>query len=236
MPRLFSVSGEVVLTHRRVMLRPRPRDRKVRRVRQGRQAGRCFALRARSRRNTRPARCISPGIVGLAVAEIPKLMPLRRRIALIAHDNCKREMLEWSRFNRETLATHALHATGTTGVLLSHELGLTVDRFLSGRWEVTSRSARQSRRGESTSWSSFGIRSCHSPMTLMSRRCCGSPCFACPHRVQSSDCRLRPVKPADRGPVSDGGRRVGMRSMPRLRSDPARRAHVELGSHGRGVL
>jgi methylglyoxal synthase len=61
-----------------------------------------------------------------------ELMPRRKRIALIAHDNCKTEMLEWARFNRETLSTHELHATGTTGALLADELGLEIDRFLSG--------------------------------------------------------------------------------------------------------
>ncbi|GAC1343401.1 MAG: methylglyoxal synthase [Candidatus Dormibacteria bacterium] len=56
----------------------------------------------------------------------------RKRIALIAHDNRKADLLEWARFNRGTLAQHELHATGTTGGLLSRELGLTVARFLSG--------------------------------------------------------------------------------------------------------
>ncbi len=64
--------------------------------------------------------------------DLRELMPRRKRIALIAHDNCKTEMLEWARFNRETLSTHALHATGTTGALLAGELDLTINRFLSG--------------------------------------------------------------------------------------------------------
>jgi methylglyoxal synthase len=66
------------------------------------------------------------------MAEIVKLIPRRKSIALIAHDNCKAEMLEWAAFNREALAGHELHATGTTGALLSEELGLPVHRFLSG--------------------------------------------------------------------------------------------------------
>jgi methylglyoxal synthase len=66
------------------------------------------------------------------VAEFLELMPRRKRIALIAHDNCKTEMLEWARFNRETLSTHELHATGTTGTLLTDQLGLEIERFLSG--------------------------------------------------------------------------------------------------------
>ena len=59
-------------------------------------------------------------------------MPGRKRIALIAHDNRKTDMLEWARFNRGTLAEHELYATGTTGALLAEELDLDVNRFLSG--------------------------------------------------------------------------------------------------------
>jgi methylglyoxal synthase len=55
-----------------------------------------------------------------------------KQIALIAHDNRKEDLLQWARFNRGTLAKHELHATGTTGSLLSDELGLDVHRFLSG--------------------------------------------------------------------------------------------------------
>ncbi|MCX8072987.1 MAG: methylglyoxal synthase [Candidatus Binatia bacterium] len=59
-------------------------------------------------------------------------MEPRKRIALIAHDNCKADLLDWARFNRGTLAQHDLYATGTTGALLQRELGLEVYRFLSG--------------------------------------------------------------------------------------------------------
>jgi methylglyoxal synthase len=59
-------------------------------------------------------------------------MSARKRIALIAHDNCKSDLLAWARFNRDTLAEHELHATGTTGLMLNQELGLDVVRFLSG--------------------------------------------------------------------------------------------------------
>ena len=55
-----------------------------------------------------------------------------KRIALIAHDNLKQDMLDWARFNRGTLARHELSATGTTGKLLVEELGLDVHLFLSG--------------------------------------------------------------------------------------------------------
>jgi methylglyoxal synthase len=60
------------------------------------------------------------------------MMPLRKRIALIAHDNRKPDLVEWARFNRGTLARHELYATGTTGALVARELELTVNRFLSG--------------------------------------------------------------------------------------------------------
>ncbi len=55
-----------------------------------------------------------------------------KRVALIAHDNCKAALLDWARYNRNTLSQHELYATGTTGALLANELGLHVTRFLSG--------------------------------------------------------------------------------------------------------
>jgi methylglyoxal synthase len=59
-------------------------------------------------------------------------MEQRKRIALIAHDNRKPDLLEWARFNRDLLAEHELYATGTTGKLLAEELGLEITRFRSG--------------------------------------------------------------------------------------------------------
>jgi methylglyoxal synthase len=60
------------------------------------------------------------------------LMGPRKQIALIAHDNRKLDLLDWARFNRGTLSEHDLYATGTTGALLSAELGLSISRFVSG--------------------------------------------------------------------------------------------------------
>ena len=59
-------------------------------------------------------------------------MAERKRIALIAHDNRKPDLLDWARFNRGTLSRHHLYATGTTGLWLESEVGLEVQRFLSG--------------------------------------------------------------------------------------------------------
>jgi methylglyoxal synthase len=58
--------------------------------------------------------------------------PRRQRIALIAHDNKKQEMLDWARFNRDLLAGHDLFATGTTGKLLEAELDVDIECFQSG--------------------------------------------------------------------------------------------------------
>ncbi|MFN3866855.1 MAG: methylglyoxal synthase [Demequina sp.] len=55
-----------------------------------------------------------------------------RHIALVAHDNKKPELLEWASFNSGSLKKHHLYATGTTGNMLEHELGMHVHRFLSG--------------------------------------------------------------------------------------------------------
>jgi methylglyoxal synthase len=56
----------------------------------------------------------------------------RQRIALVAHDGRKQDMREWAEFNHDLLACHDLYATGTTGRMLSDELGLPVTRFHSG--------------------------------------------------------------------------------------------------------
>jgi methylglyoxal synthase len=56
----------------------------------------------------------------------------RKKIALIAHDDRKKDLLEWADFNRLTLSRHELFATGTTGRLLFDELGLDVTSFKSG--------------------------------------------------------------------------------------------------------
>ena len=55
-----------------------------------------------------------------------------KTIALVAHDNKKQDLLEWARFNRDTLARHRLVATGTTGTLVEKELELEVEKLKSG--------------------------------------------------------------------------------------------------------
>ena len=55
-----------------------------------------------------------------------------KKIALIAHDNKKQDLLEWADFNRDLLAQHELYATGTTGKLLEEELDLKIIKLQSG--------------------------------------------------------------------------------------------------------
>ena len=45
-----------------------------------------------------------------------------RTIALVAHDNCKKDLIEWVRFNRGTLERYRLVCTGTTGRLVQEAL------------------------------------------------------------------------------------------------------------------
>jgi methylglyoxal synthase len=55
-----------------------------------------------------------------------------KKIALVAHDDKKRDLLEWAKFNKLLLAQHDLYATGTTGKLLEQELGIEVNKLQSG--------------------------------------------------------------------------------------------------------
>jgi methylglyoxal synthase len=55
-----------------------------------------------------------------------------KRIALVAHDNKKKELIEWAVYNKMALAKHRLYGTGTTGSLVEEALGQSVSKFLSG--------------------------------------------------------------------------------------------------------
>ena len=90
---------------------------------------------------TFPRPCVVTCVIGRLVPAILVSMADKRsvpspvatrHIALVAHDNKKADLLRWARFNRGTLSQHHLYATGTTGTMLSDELGLPVHRFLSG--------------------------------------------------------------------------------------------------------
>lgn len=60
------------------------------------------------------------------------IMEPDKKIALVAHDNKKRDLVEWAKFNRDLLAHHEVYATGTTGDILEGVLGFKIKRLQSG--------------------------------------------------------------------------------------------------------
>ncbi|NOH98886.1 methylglyoxal synthase [Vibrio sp. 99-70-13A1] len=61
-----------------------------------------------------------------------RTLPAHKHIALVAHDNCKPELLRWVKENKEKLQRHFLYATGTTGSMLSKDTGLAIKSMISG--------------------------------------------------------------------------------------------------------
>ncbi|MCJ7690340.1 MAG: methylglyoxal synthase, partial [Clostridiaceae bacterium] len=53
------------------------------------------------------------------------------RIALIAHDKKKDEIIDFAKRYKDALKQHELYGTGTTGELITEQVGLKVTRFLS---------------------------------------------------------------------------------------------------------
>jgi methylglyoxal synthase len=61
-----------------------------------------------------------------------KILGKRKRIALVAHDHKKADLIEWAIYNKTELAKHELFATGTTGKLMEEALDRPVKKLLSG--------------------------------------------------------------------------------------------------------
>ncbi|MES1194889.1 MAG: methylglyoxal synthase, partial [Opitutus sp.] len=63
-----------------------------------------------------------------------KIIPMagRKRIALVAHDGKKRDLVEWTKYNRNVLVEHEVWATGTTGGMLEKELDFPIRKLQSG--------------------------------------------------------------------------------------------------------
>jgi methylglyoxal synthase len=59
------------------------------------------------------------------------LMGKKKKIALVAHDHKKKDLLEWVKFNKYLLSLHELYATGTTGTIIE-KAGLEVTKLKSG--------------------------------------------------------------------------------------------------------
>jgi methylglyoxal synthase len=53
----------------------------------------------------------------------------RKKIALVAHDNCKKDLLEWVEFNWKLLAQNDLTCTGTTGQLVEKKIKECIEHY-----------------------------------------------------------------------------------------------------------
>jgi len=56
----------------------------------------------------------------------------QKKIALVAHDHKKPDLIAWAKYNQVLLAQHDLFATGTTGRILEQELGVSITKLQSG--------------------------------------------------------------------------------------------------------
>ncbi|WP_054113844.1 methylglyoxal synthase [Marinagarivorans algicola] len=59
-------------------------------------------------------------------------LPQHKTIALVAHDNRKKALIEWVSKHKQLLSLHALCATGTTGQRIEQAINIPVRQFLSG--------------------------------------------------------------------------------------------------------
>lgn len=66
------------------------------------------------------------------IAHGSKTMQKQKRIALIAHDHRKSDLIDWCEYNSGSLSKHKLFGTGTTGTMIKEEVGLDVKAFNSG--------------------------------------------------------------------------------------------------------
>jgi methylglyoxal synthase len=60
------------------------------------------------------------------------MLPAKKSIALVAHDNKKKDMTLWCQKHKSDLAKHTLYATGTTGMIIEKETDLVINKLISG--------------------------------------------------------------------------------------------------------
>jgi methylglyoxal synthase len=59
-------------------------------------------------------------------------LKIRKRIAMVAHDHKKDDLIDWAWYNRDVLSMHELLGTGTTGKMLEEKLNQPVQKLMSG--------------------------------------------------------------------------------------------------------
>ncbi len=59
-------------------------------------------------------------------------LPANKTIALVAHDNKKADIIRWCNTNKLELNKHKLYATGTTGTVITKDVGLEINSLISG--------------------------------------------------------------------------------------------------------
>ena len=63
-------------------------------------------------------------------------MDKKKKLALVAHDNRKQDLIEWVEFNALRLREHQIVCTGTTGRLIEQQLRLSLTEDQYGEFEV----------------------------------------------------------------------------------------------------
>jgi methylglyoxal synthase len=56
----------------------------------------------------------------------------KKTIALVAHDNKKKELVEWTKYNAKRMSEFEIYATGTTAQLIEKEIDVKVTHLQSG--------------------------------------------------------------------------------------------------------
>ena len=103
-------------------------------------------------------------------------LPAGKRIALVAHDDRKQDLLDWARTNREHLKDHVLCGTGTTGTLLKEALDLDVTAYMSGPLGDDQQIGAKIAQGEIDVLIFFWDPLNHTLTIPTCGRCCASPC------------------------------------------------------------
>ena len=55
-------------------------------------------------------------------------METSKRVAVVAHDNCKKDLVEWVEWNWKSLLNHKLFCTGTTGRLVEDAISKNLEK------------------------------------------------------------------------------------------------------------